>query len=498
MKYAAFAVALMAGVPAMAGFAMSSEKRRALLLAILVFAPVLADSGGINFLSVEHYRGPDRGFEVTVTDLVALALGIVLVSKHSARLRWAPFNTGPMAALFGLAVVSTVNGALPEFGVFTLFKAVRLYVTFWVVANSLRTGVPLEACRQGFTAAALYMTFFCVKQKYLFHMYRVNGPFDHSNGIPLYANLVIPALLVWAVGDTRLGRRDALLSLAGALGLVFSVVATQSRAGLVLAGGILVAALAAARWKAPSPRVSAAGAFVLVAMVLGGAMAAGTIVKRFKEAPEASEEARKEFNRAAELMAHDRWTGVGLNNFSRVLTDVPRYRDFLVVMAVEEEGGVAHHIYWLTAAELGFPALFVFGLVLVRFAVLALRQGIRGRGLEGALALAFFLGMAALHLQGLLEWGLRITPITFQFTLCVAVVVGLVEQSRHDPAAATGQSAPVEAPGPVPVPLNARRKQLLEKQLALAAAAAADGTGLVLTGAVEQRPARRRRQAFRG
>ena len=43
MKYVAFAVALLAGVPAMAGFAMSSERRRALLLALLVFAPVLAE-----------------------------------------------------------------------------------------------------------------------------------------------------------------------------------------------------------------------------------------------------------------------------------------------------------------------------------------------------------------------------------------------------------------------------------------------------------------------
>jgi hypothetical protein len=457
VKFAVFFLILGGGVPAIASLAISSERWRALVVSTLVFSPVLGDLGSINFLSLEHYRGPDRGYEVTLTDILALGLGLALVLKQSSRLRFFPYNSAFMLLLFLVGVASTAQGAVPLLGTFTLFKAVRLYVSFWVLANALRTGVPLDAVRRGLAAAGLLMTASCLQQKYLFGMYRVHGTFDHSNGIPLYANLAIPPLLVWAVGDRGLARRDALLTLVAGLGLVFAVVATQSRAGLMLSGGVVTGALAVAARKVPSRRVTKTAVLVLGVTLVGGAMAADTIIRRFQEAPESSEAAREEFNEAARRMSQDRWLGVGLNNFSRVLKEVPRYSEVIEVMKGEEEGGVAHHIYWLTAAEMGFPALVVFVAILARFAWLALRLGWARRDLEGALALAFLLGFAALHAQGTLEWGLRITPITFQFALCAATVVGIFEASSLRPK---DGAAPIAPPPGQSAPPRGRRARL--------------------------------------
>ncbi|HEX9166533.1 MAG TPA: hypothetical protein VF862_11545, partial [Gemmatimonadales bacterium] len=143
------------------------------------------------------------------------------------------------------------------------------------------------------------------------------------------------------------------------------------------------------------------------------------------------------FNAAADQMLRDHPLGIGFNQFSWALSNVPRYRDNLVVMANEDQGGVAHHIYRLTAAELGWPGLVLFLGVVGRFLWLALRAGWRHRTLEGSLLAMAGLGFAALHLSGFLEWGFRITPIFYLFLVMGGFAVALEERTR---ALAAGQA----------------------------------------------------------
>ena len=210
MKYLVFAFALFAGVPVLMMLGASSERRRGFLLAAIAASAVLGDVSGVNFFSTEAYRGPDRGFEITITDLLALGLAGALVLRCSRRVSWIPTNTIPMALLFASGVISAFGAAAPLLSVFTLFKGLRLYVLYWTVFNALRAGVDFAWLRRGFTAAALWMSYFAVKQKYIEGLYRIHGTFDHSNGVPLYSNLVIPLLLLSAVSDRRLDRREAL------------------------------------------------------------------------------------------------------------------------------------------------------------------------------------------------------------------------------------------------------------------------------------------------
>jgi hypothetical protein len=430
VKYLVFSTMLVGGVPLMAFAAMSSARLRGLLLSLLVFSTVLGDVASINFLSTETYRGPDRGFELTLTDLVALALALAVVARFPRRIRWLPLGTWPMALLFVLAIVSTVNAQAPLLGTFTLFKLVRIYLLFWCVVNVVGTGVSLDYVRYGLVAMGLVMTVLALKQKYVYGMYRITGPFDHSNGIPLYCNLVIPVLLVWGMTDRRLSSAEAALTVFASLGLVFAVVATQSRAGTLLTGLSVALTLVVANARARSPRVSWTTVTLVLIMLAGGALVADTIVQRFREAPESSEQARDEFNVAARRMAGDRAFGVGLNNFSLVLTTVDRYNEHIEVMKGEEQGGVAHHIYWLTAAEMGYVGLFAFLIVLGGFLWRALLGAIRATGLESLLLWGFFIGFVALYLQGTLEWGLRITPMAFQLTICGALTVALSANPR--------------------------------------------------------------------
>jgi O-antigen ligase len=137
--------------------------------------------------------------------------------------------------------------------------------------------------------------------------------------------------------------------------------------------------------------------------------------------------ARDEFNIAADKMAHDNIFGVGLNNFSHVLTITPKYNEHIEVMKNEEQAGVAHHIYLLTAAEMGYAGLLVFLVIIARFVFIAFRFFRSSKSIEGSLAFGIGLGFCALHASGFLEWALRITPVTYMFTIICGVLVSIAK-----------------------------------------------------------------------
>lgn len=430
MKYLVFGMALAVGVPAMA-FAAGSARQRGWLLGLLLFSTVMGDMASINFISMETYRGPDRGFEVTLTDLIAWGLILGLTIRFPTRLCWVPYNSLWIFAFFGLACWTTVLAPDRLIAGFTLFKFLRVYAVFWCVVNCLRVGASLTYVRAGLVAVGALMTGLALKQRYLDGIIRISGPFDHSNTIPSYLNLVIPLLLIWALCDRHLSQAQVLASVAAVFGMAFSVTATLSRAGLVLAAGGLAGGLVWANLRAKSHRVTAVSLLVCLAMAVGSLKAADTMVNRFQTAPEASEGARDEFAAAAAMMVRDHPMGVGLNSFSHVLTATQEYRQHFVYMAGEAQGGVVHHIYLLTLAEMGYAGLAVFALILARFAWLAGRHAWRSRELEGDLLFGLLLGLCALYFVGFLEWTLRITPVFYLLAICAGLCVALAETVRQ-------------------------------------------------------------------
>ncbi|HEX9164758.1 MAG TPA: hypothetical protein VF862_02530, partial [Gemmatimonadales bacterium] len=286
MKYAAFTLALLAGVPLMAGLALWRPRYGAVLLGLLVFSTVMGDRANINFISLEAYRGPDRGFEVNLTDLTALAMALVLLVRHPRRVRWLPYNSLWMAGFFGVALLSTLMAPVPLLGWFSVVKLAKAYLIFWVVANALRAGITPRAIWAGCAVAGLYLAASAFHQKYVDGLYRVHGPFDHSNSIPLYTNLILPVLLFWSLADRELPRWASRAGTVIALGMAFAVVATMSRAGIALMGLMLAGALVVAHRRARSRRVTATAVLVGLAALAGGIVASDSLLDRVRNAPE--------------------------------------------------------------------------------------------------------------------------------------------------------------------------------------------------------------------
>jgi hypothetical protein len=433
MKYAAFAAIMLVGLPAMIWIGITYRRGLEVLISVLIASTCFGPFGKMNFVSIETYRGPDRGFEITLTDIIALAVNIVLILKFNGKLKWIPQRTGLLVLLFLLCAAGMANAGVPLYSAFTLFKLLRMYSLFWCLVNVMEVGTRIEVVWQGYITMGLIMTWLAIKQKYLNGMYRITGPFDAPNSIPLYVNVSLPLLLTWAVADRRLNLRKAMLTIFCVLGMLFCVIATASRAGMFLAALGLVIVMVVTTKRTPNRRSVTVSIVFLFLLIAGGIKTAGSIANRVKDAPASSEQARVEFNEAAQAMLHDHPLGVGLNNFSWELTYHTEYRRYLVVMANEKEAGVCHHIYNLTAAELGWPGLLLYIGIMLSFVWIAFRASLLSKGLESQLLFGLMLGALALHLQGFLEWGFRITPVMQNFTIATGLIVGLAnrEWAKH-------------------------------------------------------------------
>jgi putative inorganic carbon (HCO3(-)) transporter len=251
----------------------------------------------------------------------------------------------------------------------------------------------------------------------------------HPNSLSSYLLPIMPFLAFWGFGERNpLGFR-AMASIVVALGVAMVVMVSQSRVGLAL---ILVnvpaVLLMVNRWR-PTRVTRFLSLIVVVGMVLAGLKGADTIWKRFANAQSAA--GRTELNQTAALMMADHpLLGVGLNQYPRLASDTPEYRAHLVRMANEEQLGVAHHMYWLTVAEMGILGLLVYLIIVFRFWWLACRHAWQ-RGSPGSLLLAgYMIGVGSVHLQALYEWVLRQTSVAYMFLVMSAVCVWLAGRAR--------------------------------------------------------------------
>ena len=282
------------------------------------------------------------------------------------------------------------------YGWFAVWQLFRMGLIYWCISNFFATEeysrTSIRVLMSAYTVTALILTIIALKQKYLDGIYRIFAFFDHSNTVPSFALFFLCAIMVWVLTDTELKPVPFIIALISALGMTVAILSTGSRTGIVTAAGSLVAALVIANFRRKSTRIRYTTIFLTLCMLAGGLMVIDTVIDRFLNAPEESEEARNEFEIAAIMMADDYGTGVGINQYSQVLTDNEEYRQHISVMKYEEQAGVAHHIYLLTAAEMGWWGMYVFIFIIFIFILSMFVHGISWKSDEQRLLLALVVG----------------------------------------------------------------------------------------------------------
>ncbi len=423
MKWIALLLALTVGVPWLARRAATSAKTRMWLVAILAFD--LFNPEHINLISEETYRGDSRGIEVTTVDLLVLALSLAQRRRGAPRAQRS-FLLGRVA--YFAAVLASISAA-PDVqrSLYSVWKLARMYFAFMVLSSAFLDMELVWGALQGLALGVVSQGLLALEQKYVFHAVRVSGSQSHPNSLAMLVNFIAPVAFSLLLSSAGTGLTAVVVTVAAACD-VFSL----SRGGMMMfaLGTILVAVWSMARGSTPRKVRILGTTFGVGAM--GLAWSAGTIIQRFVAAPKESELARKLFNLAARAMADEHPFGIGINMYSYVLSH-GGYADRLHIDPGDRDG-IAHHIYWLTAAETGYVGLASYLLLLGSVYVGALRAA-RRRDVRGDVAVGITVGLTATYMQGTAEWIGRQTTMAYLFWLFAAMIAAFLTTAPRPRAA---------------------------------------------------------------
>jgi hypothetical protein len=403
----------------------------------------------INFVSMEEYRGWVRGFEVTSTDVFLLGLLAAIVfgwGKHPPRLFPPVFVA--MLVYLALVIISATTAFVPIYAAFGVLKFLRYTLALWVVANSVWDEEDLAWLFPTFLACVGYEAFISLKM-YVGGVYRARGTFDHSNTLGMYLNMLLP-IVFSVLLNLKTQWTAAYLGLFGVGAGV--VVLTLSRGSWVALGlSLAIVTPVSFLIRARPKKFMLIGVMVLLAIPPGG-VAVQKMIKRIKEAPESSGEARVTFNMVARQMARDRTFGAGINNYSYG-SDGPYSDPFEGGL---DKGGLCHNLYYLTVGELGWAGLAALLLLhgTIYGTLLSFLIKNHGEDVRTIFALGWLGGMATVSLQSTLEWAMVQTAMSFTFLGLAGVAASLgrirpekgatrwTVRIRNVPVSAAPQEAP--------------------------------------------------------
>lgn len=430
------------GVPAVLVTLFSLPKLRNPLLAALTFMTCYVKKPLYQEVFFVAYRGVDRGFGVTVTDLLFFGFFLwILLGGSKEKIIWWPQNSFLWMCLIVVSVLSLVSSPVAYYGLFTLHKFVRGYILYWVIVNLVRDREAIQAILYGATLAVLFQTGVVLWDKYVTGkvVNRSVGMFPHPNTLAMYVDLITPMLLALVLAG-KFSKIWAKLAPAAILGGLICVIFTKSRAALVIAGAALGGVTGLSIMLKPTGKKLALAMVGFLIVDVIGIIAAPKIIERFQKAPEASELTRKYFNHAAVAMANNNLFGTGLNSYSWFLANTDYYwyvyaeeqdeikdeEEFRESDKGQSRLGTAHHIYYLFAAETGWPGMIVFILLIGNYYLHNIVLLFRTRDeYFQAILLGLLVGFTTLHLQGLLEWIFRQTQVFFLFCLLSGLMVAV-------------------------------------------------------------------------
>ena len=444
-KFVIFYLTFFIGVPAgVVACAVYRPLKHAVMM-LMIWATCVPESTGINFLSRESYRTTTRGFEVSLVDLCALImLVVILLENNRHRIRWFPPLTIPYAGYIGVILISWLlvgeNPPVPLeafyierpffevhlYPLFELSKIIRGCVVYFIVVNYARDATAFKVLIAGIGVTVLTTGYLSFADRYIHHVHRVTATLGDPNSLATYMAIMGATMFGMALYHQNVFHSAFFGGLAGLAGV--SIILTISRGGLAayaLGLGVIFLTFLHRFFTIKNIAFIALGALIGVAVF---AMAFDTLMSRFGGDAEADLEYRGLYNEEAVLMAQDHFFGVGIGNFSAYSWD--RYAR--MVDPDLTPGTPAHHVWYLTLGELGIPGVIAFALIWIRFYQLTLRFIFtRQQGFIISVGIACVAATILNHVQNLLHMSYRQTPMYFMTRLMMGMAVAVWYYQRE-------------------------------------------------------------------
>ena len=360
MKYLLFTVAVIGILPLMVLLMRDPHLIRWSVWGMIL--PLNAfNAMSINFFSHEHYRGTSRGMEVSIIYIAALTLLAVLTILRGWHKILPERGSRIYLIYFLFCLPSTYFAPNLLYSFFEIWKMLMVQLVFLAVYYYLEySDGDLDIILYGISVLVT-VNFVVMLFEHFTPIYRPQGIFPHQNSMAMF--MMIAGLLYFA----RFLNHDddrwmSVVFFLTFLMASFAVVRSYSRGAIFCypIGG-LITLICSMRGGLTIPKMRKI--MILVPLIVVGLVFfTPRVIQRFKEAPEASRETRRNLAKAALKMVRDQpYFGVGLNNWG-VVINYPAYsghRNWDKGQTDEFQDGIVETIYLLVAAECGVPCLIM-------------------------------------------------------------------------------------------------------------------------------------------
>lgn len=374
----------------------------------------------IPFGQVE-WPGYVKGLEISALDVLALALYLSLPpARHPL-----PFRL-PMVLYFVAASLSLFQAEEPIAASFYLWQLARMFLVFAVVARVCLDLRGAFAVLQGMAAGLFMEASIELWQRFGLGLLETPGTLASQNLLGMMSHFIVYPFLAMLLAGPHMW-----LPAAATLVGIAADVLTSSRATLgvgALGCGAAFMLSALHRWTSRKALFLLGGLLILAA---AAPLALSSIESRFaaQQTSDPSYNERAAFERAAERMFADHPLGVGVNHYVLVANNGGYNRWAGVTPSASSLLTNVHNVYWLVAAESGYPGIITFLLLLLCPLIVAIRCGWRNRGDQrGDLLIGLGVALLVVYIHSLWEWIFIDFEVQYMFALTVGLVAALAEQ----------------------------------------------------------------------
>ena len=429
MKYLFFFAAVAAVFPAV--MALLCERKWIRWTVLGLSLPLnLFNATAINFFSHELYRGTSRGMEISIIYIVAVILLLTLFFLNVAR-KFFPDAGSVLYLLYFLCCLpSLIHSDKLLYSFFELWKMFMIYLVFLAVYYYLEYSKgDFDIILYGIAAVVVY-NFFQIILQHFRGVYQVYGTFPHQNSLAMY--MLLAGLIFFSrYFNMNEGKKSRIFMIVfGMASLALFRTYSRGATACYPIGGF-ISLLFSLRYKMSFRKFYIIGMIGMIGLIGLGIMLP-RIIERFKTAPEASGQTRKNFAVAAFNMMKDvPFAGVGINNWGIKINPPYEYSRHREEMRHDDDfkDGIVETVYLLVGAECGIPCLIIFLIWIGYYWISAFRLlRILRNTPYFYLPAGIIGGMTGILLQSCLEWVLK---QQINFMLLVTVFAFLSYLNKH-------------------------------------------------------------------